>query len=78
MTTDAAVCAVCGQGGYWVGVVPRLGETRCLNHLDDDAARCDRCGAVMHRDASGFYVGDDDTSDCPADPAGHAVAGAIR
>ena len=28
-------CAVCGQGGYWVGYSAEHGEDRCTNHLND-------------------------------------------
>ena len=30
---EQQTCAVCGQGGYWVGWVGELGENRCINHL---------------------------------------------
>jgi len=32
------VCAVCGQGGHWVGYSPEHGEDRCINHLHDEEA----------------------------------------
>lgn len=32
MTTPT--CSVCGQGGYWVGWVPKVQEYRCVNHID--------------------------------------------
>ena len=28
------VCAVCGQGGFWVGYSLDFGEYRCANHID--------------------------------------------
>jgi len=34
----ANVCAVCGQGGYWVGFQPAFGELRCANHVNTPPA----------------------------------------
>lgn len=39
---------------------------------------CDHCGQQVKPDANGWYVGDDATSDCPADDAGHTVGGAAH
>lgn len=29
------ICAVCGQGGYWVAFSSQFGEARCVNHLQN-------------------------------------------
>ena len=34
---------------------------------------CDWCDAVLHRDSNGYWVGDDDTSECPSHDEGHTV-----
>lgn len=31
---SAQTCAVCGQGGYWVGYDELAREDRCLNHVE--------------------------------------------
>lgn len=36
---------------------------------------CDHCEQEVHLDRNGFWVGDDDTSDCPRSDAGHQVEG---
>lgn len=50
---ERQVCAVCGQGGYWVGYSAPHGEDRCINHLHDETPDredgstswdCPRCG----------------------------------
>lgn len=41
-------------------------------------AICDHCREVVQRDRNGYAVGADNTSDCPASPAGHEVAGSSR
>jgi len=49
------VCAVCGQGGYWVGWSGEHGELRCANHVTEPGpavalhllrpyAECHDCG----------------------------------
>ena len=39
---------------------------------------CDYCNAEVFIDRSGYYVGEDDSSDCPEDGRGHMVDGEIR
>lgn len=39
---------------------------------------CDYCNTELHRDRNGWWVGTDETSDCPYDNRGHAVAGEPR
>jgi hypothetical protein len=39
---------------------------------------CDYCGAELHIDVNGWWVGSDETSDCPDDDRGHAVDGSAR
>lgn len=45
---------------------------------DDPAPVCDYCDEPVHRDANGWYVGVDGTSDCFASSSGHAVGGQLR
>lgn len=35
--------------------------------------QCDHCKQPVSLDRNGWFVGDDATSDCPADPRGHEV-----
>jgi hypothetical protein len=37
--------------------------------------RCDHCGEEVHHDANGWWVGEDDSSDCPVGDRGHEVGG---
>ena len=37
--------------------------------------RCDHCGADVHMDRNGWWVGPDNTSDCAANDRGHEVEG---
>jgi len=39
---------------------------------------CDYCGQVVTPDVNGWWVGDDNTSDCRADQRGHEVDGRAR
>lgn len=39
---------------------------------------CDHCRQPVHPDRNGYYVGDDETSDCPAGGDGHEVDGSPR
>jgi hypothetical protein len=39
---------------------------------------CDHCRQPMHHDSNGYWVGDDNTSDCPENMDGHTVNGLIR
>lgn len=39
---------------------------------------CDYCRKPMHQDANGYWVGADESSDCPDNPRGHEVDGAVR
>lgn len=39
---------------------------------------CDHCLEILHVDVNGYYVADDDTSDCREDPRGHTVDGYER
>jgi hypothetical protein len=39
---------------------------------------CDHCGELLHRDANDWYVGADNTSDCPANEDGHELNGQPR
>lgn len=34
---------------------------------------CDHCKQELHKDESGWWVGADDTSDCPDSASGHEV-----
>jgi hypothetical protein len=36
---------------------------------------CDHCDQVLHRDANDWWVGPDETSDCPDNAGGHTVDG---
>lgn len=36
---SAAVCSICGQGGYWVAFDGVAGEDRCVNHLSANGGR---------------------------------------
>jgi hypothetical protein len=38
-------------------------------------AKCDSCKKPVHTDVNGYWVGADETSDCPASPKGHTVHG---
>lgn len=38
---------------------------------------CDHCQLTLHRDSNGYWVGEDETSDCDTSPFGHTVEGAI-
>lgn len=41
--------------------------------------KCDSCGQELHSDRAGYWVGPDETSDCPVDDRrGHTVNGEIR
>lgn len=48
---------------------------RIIGRVDD---RCDHCGQGVHRDGNGWWVAVDESSDCPAEPSGHAVDGHQR
>ena len=39
---------------------------------------CDHCKQRVWRDVNGYWVGEDDTSECPANNNGHMVDGSIR
>lgn len=39
---------------------------------------CDHCGQLVHQDSNGWWVGQDDTSDCPTSERGHEVEGSPR
>lgn len=39
---------------------------------------CDLCKADVHLGAGGFWVGHDDSRDCPVTPEGHTVGGEPR
>jgi hypothetical protein len=39
---------------------------------------CDHCHGMVTGDRNGWWVGQDDTSDCPASPRGHEVDGTAR
>ena len=41
-------------------------------------ATCDHCGQPLHHDINGWWVGSDETSDCPSSPRGHEVGGSTR
>lgn len=38
---------------------------------------CDSCEGPLSVDSSGYYVGADDTSDCPDSEIGHSVLGCV-
>lgn len=40
--------------------------------------QCDHCGAQVHPDDYGWYVGADQTSDCPKNLTGHEIDGHAR
>lgn len=41
--------------------------------------RCDSCEQDVHLDENGYWVGEDETSDCPRDELhGHTVDGTVR
>lgn len=40
--------------------------------------RCDHCGQPVRVDVNGWYVGEDQTSDCPDSERGHEVDGHAR
>lgn len=40
--------------------------------------KCDHCKQDLHRDTNGWFVGSDDTSDCPDSGFGHMVDGQPR
>jgi hypothetical protein len=42
------------------------------------AVMCDSCGEALHRQKGNWWVGEDETADCPANPAGHTVDGEFR
>lgn len=46
--------------------------------MTDETATCDHCGATLHRQPGGWWVGADDTADCPVNDAGHTVDGDFR
>lgn len=39
--------------------------------------RCDSCYEKLTVDKNGFYVGPDETSDCPVSDEGHTYDGAV-
>ncbi|HEY0216533.1 MAG TPA: hypothetical protein VGC57_09090 [Cellulomonas sp.] len=39
---------------------------------------CDLCQCNLWHDANGYWVGEDETSDCPSSLSGHEVAGSPR
>ena len=45
---SAAVCAICGQGGYWVAWSEPLRGWRCVNHIHTprSSGLCLVCGMV--------------------------------
>ena len=68
------VVGTCGHavaGSEWLA-----GMRKC--EYCSTTATCDHCGAAVHRDVNGWWVGDDDTSDCPASERGHEASGAAR
>lgn len=55
------------------------GNVRPMNTTEDpDIPTCDNCGQALHRDDSGWWVGQDETSDCPDNERGHEVNGRFR
>lgn len=38
---------------------------------------CDSCQEALHRDRNGYFVGSDETSDCPQNDRGHTWEGRI-
>lgn len=46
--------------------------------MTETPTTCDHCHGQVHPDINGYYVGADETSDCPADMGGHTVGGRIR
>ena len=39
---------------------------------------CEHCDRPVDKDSNGWWVGDDETSDCPENPQGHTVNGSVR
>lgn len=44
----------------------------------DTDTTCDHCRQPVHQDRNGYWVGKDETSDCPDNERGHMVNGNIR
>lgn len=48
---------------------------------ETDTTPCDHCGKPLHREAAiygGWWVGEDRTAECDANPNGHEVDGRQR
>lgn len=81
-------CPNCGsrerRETYDVGSGPELSCASCewcwgaLGQGLQPARLCDHCRDLVRRDRNGFWVGEDETSDCAAHESGHMVGGAIR
>jgi hypothetical protein len=46
--------------------------------MDEHAEPCDHCGALLHPDRLGWWVGEDETSECRESTRGHEVGGTAR
>lgn len=44
----------------------------------DEEIICDHCDQRLHRDVNGYWVGADETSECPAEQSGHSFLGEYR
>lgn len=46
--------------------------------MDTDTRHCDHCDLPLTVDRNGYWVGPDETSDCPADDRGHEYLGTVN
>lgn len=80
MLSDETIAAIADGMPEPVSEHPGWGEMRKVYERSREPGggprTCDSCHETVERDANGYWVGDDETSDCPVSPEGHTVDGA--